>query len=85
MSLYLSKQKLLIAQISDISSDIQEIIANNLSYIPKPIIKTNFIISNNTQRYYNLFDKIKVIKKKNPPLQINNINVSGKILTFNDN
>ena len=83
MSLYLSKQKLLIAQISDISSDIQEIIANNLSYIPKPIIKTNFIISNNTQRYYNLFDKIKVIKKTH--LQINNINVSGKILTFNDN
>ena len=83
MSLYLSKQKLLIAQISDISSDIQEIIANNLSYRPKPMIKTNFIISNNTQRYYNLFDKIKVIKKTH--LQINNINVSGKILTFNDN
>ena len=83
MSLYLSKQKLIIAQISNLSSDIQEIIANNLSSKPTPMIKTNFIVSNNTQRYNNLFDKIKVIKKR--PLQINNINISGRILTFNDN
>lgn len=83
MSLYLSKKRILIAKISDISNDIQEIIANNLASKPKPMIKTNFILSNNTLNNNYLFNKIKVIKKT--PLKKNNINISGRILTFNDN
>lgn len=73
MSLYLSRKKLLISQIPDICDDIKEIIGTNLVSIPKPIIKTNFVISNEIKKNNDLFNKIKKNKKKKP-LEINNIN-----------
>lgn len=73
MSLYLSRKKLLISQIPYICDDIKEIIGTNLVSIPKPIIKTNFVISNEIKKNNDLFNKIKKNKKKKP-LEINNIN-----------